>query len=169
MLRSKPDVKECRIDDQPAELDLLPRAAFTVDPPLSVPRERIRFRRRRRQLGKIPKTEHALHHDAGLKVARTRSEQDQPALRTGALRDGRALSDESREVDDAEEVAADVREAEPVAFSGTVAMGGTATTSAASERRMSRRSVPHASPSRDDSTCAAVLLARRFASSCWKD
>src|SRR5665213_3661527 len=50
---------------------------------------------------------------------------------------------------------------------GTLTIGGTVITSPASARRISHCSSPHASPSRDESTCAAVLLARRAASSCW--
>src|SRR4051794_33833313 len=51
--------------------------------------------------------------------------------------------------------------------SGTDAIDGTAMTSEASARRMSQFSPAQERPSRDDSTCAAVLLARRVASSCW--
>src|SRR5260370_2157615 len=51
---------------------------------------------------------------------------------------------------------------------GTVAIGGTAITSPASASRISHCSPAEASPSRDCSTCAAVLAASRVASSCWK-
>ena len=53
--------------------------------------------------------------------------------------------------------------------SGTVATGGIAITSPASASRISHCAPAQASPSRDDSTCAAVLLARRVASSCWNE
>src|SRR6185312_3042937 len=52
---------------------------------------------------------------------------------------------------------------------GTATTGGTAITSPASARRISHCSAPQANDSRDDSTCAAVLLARRVASSCWNE
>ena len=53
--------------------------------------------------------------------------------------------------------------------SGTVTIGGTAITSPASGSRTSQNAPAAAMPSRDDSTCAAVLLARRDASSCWNE
>src|SRR6185503_19787401 len=52
---------------------------------------------------------------------------------------------------------------------GTFTTCGTAMTSPASARRISHCSSPQAKPSRDDSTCAVVLLARRVASSCWNE
>src|SRR5436190_13035708 len=51
--------------------------------------------------------------------------------------------------------------------SGTAATCGTVITSPASARRISHWTPPQERPSRDDSTCAAVLVASRDASSCW--
>src|SRR5512135_1768968 len=52
---------------------------------------------------------------------------------------------------------------------GTFTICGTAITSPASARRTSQRAPAQTRPSRDDSTCAAVLVASRDASSCWNE
>src|SRR5262252_8969331 len=51
---------------------------------------------------------------------------------------------------------------------GTVASCGSAMTSPASASLINQCSPPQLTPRRDCSTCAAVLAARRVASSCWK-
>ena len=128
-------------------------------------------RRNRREIGNVAEAEHALHDDADVHVARPRPEQDEPALSARAVRHDRFAPEESGEIHDAVEIAANVGEAEKPGLRQRHRgerrhghdFGGIREPDAASARPTQLK------PSRDDSTCAVVLLARRVASSCWNN
>ena len=133
---------------------------------------RIRKRGHRREIGDVARGQ-ARSAPPRRRSCRRRSrpEQDQPALSARAVRHDRFAPKESgedpRRCRELPRMLARPRNHGCV--SGTAASGGTATTSAASASLMSHRSPTQLKPSRDDSTCAVVLLARRVASSCWNN
>src|SRR4029079_306370 len=103
------DLQERRIARELAEIDLPPRRAVALRPAPHVPRGLFGVVFHRRQLREIAQAEHALDDDAGTLFAGARAQQQK--AREIAENDGREPQ-ELRKVDDAEQVAADVREAE---------------------------------------------------------
>src|SRR5689334_1514237 len=106
---SRAHLQERGIARERAKVDLLPRIAFGVEPALDEPRRRVRVARRRRELREIAQPEHALDDDARGYLAATRVEQNQSCR---AARRATRTAEKPGEIDDAEQVAADVREPE---------------------------------------------------------
>ena len=111
--------------------------------------------------------EHALHDDAGVLLAVLGVQQDETRE---IVEDDRRMSEERGKVDDAVQVAADVREPQEP---GLRERNGHDGRHRDHFPRIAEANQPAlvavASPNRDDSTCAAVFAARQVASSCWND